>query len=164
MSSDKGGAEAPPLITKIFMKEGIQMAIVLGIIKIHLDEENVSRLKEFKSYKENEIDDSRSLTYPPRKTYSKPETIDVVLSPLELPPVRTECENVYAYKVKHVINWGSNGHSPEELMRQGKGYCYYSEHDNGIVWLTDSEKALLTANKDPNYFFNLFGEAEKNDN
>ena len=140
------------------------MAMVLEIITIHLDKKNVTRLKEFESYKENEMDDSRSCTYPPRKTYSKPETIDVVLSPLELPPVRTDHENVYAYKVKHVIKWGSNGHSPEVLMREGKGYCYHSKYDNGMVWLTEREIGLLRANKDSGYFFNLFGEAEKNDN
>ena len=135
------------------------MAMVLEIIKIHLDNENVSRLKEFDSYKENEMDDPRSCTYPPRKTYSKPETIDVILSPLELSPVRTDNENVYAYKVKHVIKWGSNG-----FMRVGEGYCYQSEYDNGLVWLSTREIGILTTNKDPNYFFNLFGEAEKNDN
>ena len=140
------------------------MAMVLEIITIHLNNKNVTRLKEFENYKENEVDDSRSCTYPPRKTYSKPETIDVVLLPLELPPVRTDRENVYAYKVSHEIKWGSNGHSPEVLMRQGKGYCSQSEYDNGMVWLTDREICLLTASKDPNYFFNLFGEAEKNDN
>ena len=140
------------------------MAMVLEIITIHLDRKNVTRLKEFESYKENEIDDSQSCIYPPRKTYSKPETIDVVLSPLELLPVRTEHENVYAYKVKHIIKWGSNGHSPEALMREGVGYCYQSEYNNGLVWLTEREIELLTANKDPNYFFNLFGEVEKNDN
>lgn len=140
------------------------MAMVLEIITIHLDRTNVTRLKEFESYKENEIFDTRSYAYPSPKSCSKPETIDVVLSPLELPPVRADHENVYAYKVKHVIKWGSNGHSPEVLMREGKGYCYQSEYDNGLVWLTDREIGLLTANKDPNYFFNLFGEAEKNDN
>jgi hypothetical protein len=30
--------------------------------------------------------------------------------------------------------------------------------------LTESEIRLLTTDKDPYYFFNLFGEAEKNDN
>ena len=51
-------------------------------------------------------------------------------------------------------------------MRQGKGYCYQSEHDNGIVWLGEREIGLLasSAKKDPDYFFTLFGEAEKNDN
>ena len=135
------------------------MAMVLEIIKIHLDNENVVRLKEFGSYKENEIDDPRSLTYPPQKTYSKPETIDVVLSPLELAPARTDHGNMYAYNVKHVIKWGSNGQSPEVLMRMDAYYCYQSEYDNGLVWLSDREIVLLTANKDPNYFFNLFGEA-----
>ena len=139
------------------------MAMVLEIITVHLNRKNVVRLKEFENYKENEMDDSRSCTYPPRKTCSKPETIDVVLTPLELPPIRTDHENVYAYKVKHVIKWGSNGHSPEVLVRQGKGYCYQSEYDNGLVWLTNREIGLLTADKDPDYFFNLFGEAEKND-
>lgn len=140
------------------------MAMVLEIIIIHLDNENVTRLKEFASYKENEIFDPRSCTYPPRKAYSKPETIDVVLSPVELPPVRTDHENVYAYKVSHEIKWGSNGHDPKELMSQDKGYVCHSSYDNGMVWLTDREIGLLTVNKDPNYFFNLFGEAEKNDN
>lgn len=140
------------------------MAMVLEIITIHLNRKNATRLKEFENYKENEIDDSRSCTYPPRKTCSKPETIDVVLTPLSLQPVRTEHENMYAYNVKHVIKWGSNGNSPEWLMRQGKGYCYQSEYDNGLVWLTDREIGLLIANKDPNYFFELFGEVRKNDN
>ena len=141
------------------------MAMVLEIITINLDRKNVARLKEFESYEENEIDDSRSCTYPPRKSCSKPETIDVVLSPLELQPVRTEHENVYAYKVKHVIKWGSNGHSPEVLMREGKGYCYQSEYDNGLVWLTEREIELLRKlSKKQNYFFELFGEVEKNDN
>lgn len=136
------------------------MAMVLEIITIHLNNQNVARLKEFSNYKENEIVDVRSCTYPPRKTYSKPETIDVVLSPLEYPPH----DNMYGYKVKHVIKWGSNGHSPEVMMRQGNGYCYQSDYDNGLVWLTDREIEILTTNKDPNYFFNLFGEVEKNDN
>lgn len=140
------------------------MAMILEIIIIHLDNENVARLKEFESYKENEIDDPRSCTYPPRKSYSKPETIDVVLSPLELPPIRTDHENVYAYKVSHEIKWGSNGHDPKALMGLDKGYVCHSSYDNGMVWLTDREIGLLTASKDPNYFFNLFGEAEKNDN
>lgn len=140
------------------------MAIVLEIITVHLDRKNVARLKEFESYKENEIDDSRSCTYPARKTYSKPETIDVVLSPLELSPIKIDVhEYVYAYKVKHVIKWGSNGRSPEVLMREGKGYCYQSEYDNGLVWLTNREIEILAANKDPDYFFNLFGEVRKND-
>jgi hypothetical protein len=146
------------------MKEGIQMATVLEIITIHLDRKNVTRLKEFENYKENEIYDSQSCTYPPPKRYSKPETIDVVLTPLSLQPVRTEHENMYAYNVKHIIKWGSNGNSPEWNMRQGKGYCYQSEYDNGIVWLTNREIEILTANKDPNYFFELFGEVRKNDN
>ena len=140
------------------------MAMVLEIKTINLDRKNVARLKEFDSYKENEIDESRSCTYPPRKSCSNPETIDVVLSPLELQPVRTEHENVYAYKVKHVIKWGSNGHSPEVLMREGKGYCYQSEYDNGLVWLTEREIELLRKlSKKLNYFFELFGEVEKND-
>ena len=146
------------------MKEGMRMAMVLEIIIIHLNRENVSRLREFESYRENEIDDPRSCTYPPRKTYSKPETIDVVLSPLELPPVRTDSENVYAYKVSHEIKWGSNGRSPKAFINLDSGYVYHSSYNNGMVWLTDHEIGLLTTNKDPDYFFNLFGEAEKNDN
>ena len=140
------------------------MAMVLEIITIHLDRKNVTRLKEFESYKENEIDDSQSCIYPPRKTYSKPETIDVVLSPLELLPVRTDGENVYAYKVSHEIKWGSNGRSPKAFINLERGYVYHSSVNNGMVWLTDREIGLLIANKDPNYFFNLFGEVEKNDN
>ncbi|MBR5297026.1 MAG: hypothetical protein IKU29_04050 [Parabacteroides sp.] len=140
------------------------MAMVLEIITIHLDWKNVNRLKEFKNYRENEMDHPQSCTYPPKKTYSKPKTINVVLSPLELPPIRTDHENVYAYKVSHEIEWGFNGSAPEVLMRQGRKYVYHSSYDNGMVWLTDREIQLLAANKDPGYFFNLFGEAEKNDN
>lgn len=137
------------------------MAMVLEIITIHLDRKNVTRLKEFENYKENGIDDPQSCTYPPRKNYSKPETIDVVLSPLELPPIRTDRENVYAYKVSHEIKWGSNGRDPKDLMFLDRRYVYHSSYDNGMVWLTDREIQLLAANKDPDYFFNLFGEAEK---
>ena len=139
------------------------MAMVLEIIVIHLDSKNVTRLKEFESYKENEVDDSRSCTYPPRKTYSKPRTIDVVLSPLELPPIRTDHENMYAYKVSHEIKWGSNGYGPETSINMTRGYVYHSSHNNGMVWLTNREIGLLTADKDPDYFFHLFGEVEKND-
>ena len=140
------------------------MAMVLEIITIHLDKENVSRMKEFESYEENEIWLDADFVWPAsRKSCSKPETIDVVLSPLELPPVRTEHENVYAYKVSHEIKWGSNGRDPKVLMREGKGYVYHSSFNNGMVWLADREIGILTTNKDPNYFFNLFGEAEKND-
>jgi hypothetical protein len=71
---------------------------------------------------------------------------------------------VYAYKVSHEIKWGSNGHDPKALMSLDKGYVCHSSYDNGMVWLTDREIGLLTTNKDPDYFFNLFGEAEKNDN
>lgn len=137
------------------------MAKVLEIITIHLDRKNVTRLKEFENYKENEMDDPQSCTYPPRKTYSNPETIDVVLSPLELAPIRTDHENMYAYKVSHEIEWGSNGSAPVELMRQGGKYVYHSSYDNGMVWLTDREIQLLSADKDPDYFFNLFGEVEE---
>lgn len=137
------------------------MAMVLEIITIHLDGENVTRLKEFENYRENEIDDPQSCTYPPRKNYSKPETIDVVLSPLELPPIRTDHENVYAYKVSHEIEWGSNGCDPRKSMSLDRRYVYHSSYDNGMVWLTDREIQLLAANKDPDYFFNLFGEAEE---
>lgn len=137
------------------------MAMVLEIITIHLDGENVTRLKEFENYKENEMGDPLSSTYPPRKIYSKPKTIDVVLSPLELPPVRTDHENVYAYKVSHEIEWGSNGRDPRDLMFLDRRYVYHSSYDNGMVWLTDREIQLLSANRDPDYFFNLFGEVEK---
>lgn len=140
------------------------MAMILEIITIHLNKENVVRLKEYKDYKANEITNDHSSLYPPPKTYSKPETIDVVLSPLELQPIKTDHESVYAYKVTHEIKWGSNGHSPEVLMRKGEGYAHHSSYYNGMVWLTDREIGILTATKDPNYFFNLFGEAEKDDN
>jgi hypothetical protein len=140
------------------------MAMILEIITIHLDRKNVTRLKEFESYKENEIDDPCSCTYPPRKTYSKPKTIEVVLSPLKLPPVRTDHENVYAYKVSHEIEWGSNGYGQEAPINLERGYVCRSSYNNGLVWLTEREIGLLTANKDPNYFFELFGEVRKNDN
>ena len=140
------------------------MAMVLEIITIHLDRRNVTRLKEFENYKENEIDDSQSCTYPPRKRYSKPETIDVVLTPLSLQPVRTEHENMYAYKVSHEIKWGSNGRSPKAFINLDSGYVYHSSYNNGLVWLTNREIEILIANKDPNYFFELFGEVRKNDN
>lgn len=137
------------------------MAKVLEIITIHLDGENVTRLKEFENYKENDMVDPMSCTHPPRKIYSKPKTIDVVLSPIELPPVRTDHENVYAYKVSHEIEWGSNGRDPRKLISLDRRYVYHSSYDNGMVWLTDREIQLLSTNRDPDYFFNLFGEAEK---
>ena len=162
---NKGGASAPLLITTIiFMKEGIQMPIIIEPISIHLDSKNVARLKEFKDYKANKYTehywDQLRLMDIERDSFSRPAEIDVVLQPTHTYPIKDSFgKMLHQFDVFHNIKWGSNGH-----QKSTTPYTTSSQYTNGIAYLYDDEIDNLRSATDVEYFFTLFGEAEKNDN
>lgn len=136
------------------------MAKVFGILYIHLDCENVIRLKEFDNYKENEYYPDSGWMYPPsRKMYSKPKSIYVVLTPIQIQPiVQQDGTFLWGYAVEHRIKYGFNGRSKEAHIRATGKYVESEVCNGGIAWLTETEIEMLKGPEAVENFFTLFGE------
>lgn len=140
------------------------MPIIIEPISIHLDSKNVARLKEFKDYKANKYTehywDQLRLMDMERNLFSRPAEIDVVLQPTHTCPIKDSFGKLlHQFDVFHNIKWGSNGHEESTSY-----YTTSSQYTNGIAYLYDDEIDNLRSATDVEYFFKLFGEAEKNDN